>query len=145
MRTVGDLIDAVEGIDMNYLIAESLYQSGDDFVRLQREQMLRGEREDGQPIFNVKTGSDQYSKSYAKRKGKSAPIDLYDTGAFQSDIFLQINDPAVFIVDSGDSKSGKLQENYGREIFGLNDNSQVEFIPIAQENLYNDLVAALSA
>ena len=109
MQTIGDLLNAVQKVDIPYLVSNALYESAEDYVKLQQEQMTSGIREDGRPIFNVKTGSDQYSKSYAKKKGKTSPIDLYDTGDFQGAIFLHNDDAVTFTVDSSDSKSGKLQ------------------------------------
>lgn len=144
MRTLGNLIDAASRIDLPYLVSSSLLESAGEYVRLQQEQMLSGLREDGKPIFNIKTGSDTYSPGYAKYKGKSKPIDLHDTGAFQGDIFLHVDDATKFVVDSADSKSGKLQDNYGTKIFGLNEEKKVQFKPVAQKNLVTDLINELS-
>ncbi|GAC1392815.1 MAG: hypothetical protein NVSMB46_09610 [Candidatus Saccharimonadales bacterium] len=139
MRTVESMLDAALKIDIPYQIQLALINSAEDFVSLQQSQLLRGERSDGTPIFNVKTGSTEYSPSYAKRKGKSSPIDLYDKGDFSRGIFLQVEDPVNIIIDSADSKSGILQENYGQEIFGLDDTSKVEFQPIAELALLNNI------
>jgi len=144
MRSLGNLIDAASKIDLPYLVSLSLVQSSEDYVRLQQEQMKSGLREDGKPIYNVKTGSYTYSPSYAKKKGKSKPIDLYDTGAFQGDIFLHVDDATKFVVDSADSKSGKLQENYGTKIFGLDEDNKVSLKPIVQKNLAEDFKIELS-
>lgn len=144
MRTLGNIIDSASRINIPYLVSLSLVQSSEEYVRLQQEQMRSGVREDGKPIFNLKTGSDEYSPGYAKYKGKKKPIDLHDTGAFQSDIFLHVDDTTKFIVDSADSKSGKLQDNYGTKIFGLNEQKKVEFKPVAQKNLVTDLINELS-
>lgn len=144
MQTIVDLLNAVQKIDIPYLVSNALYESAEGYVRLQREQMMTGLREDGMLIFNLKTGSDQYSKSYAKKKGKTSPIDLYDTGDFQGAIFLHNDDATTFVVDSADGKSGKLQENYGKQIFGLDDDNKVQLKPIVQENLYNDFVNELN-
>lgn len=144
MRTLGDLINSASRIDLPYLVTLSLIQSSEEYVRLQQEQMLSGLREDGKPIFNLKTGKDTYSPSYAKYKGKSKPIDLRDTGAFQSDIFLYVDDTTRFVIDSADSKSGKLQENYGTKIFGLNEEKKVKLKPIAQKNLFTDVQIELA-
>lgn len=144
MRTVGDLLVALEKVDLSYLISLALINSREEFIRLQQEQMLRGEREDGRPIFNLQTGRDQYSPGYAKRKGRSKPIDLRDTGAFQDRIFLVSENGDTFTVDSADSKSGKLQENYGKQIFGLADDSKVRFIPVLAQTLQTDFKTEIS-
>lgn len=144
MRTLGDLDVSINKVDFNYLIVLSLIQSSEDYVRLQKEQMMEGQREDGHPIFNINTGKDTYSPSYAKKKGKFKPIDLYDKGDFQGSIFLKVDDITDFTVDSADSKSGMLQENYGTKIFGLDNENKIAFKPIAQENLFNDIKNELS-
>lgn len=144
MRTVDQLINAIQSIDKGFLYSNAILESGTDYVKIQQQQMMKGEREDGKPIFNVISGKDTYSPSYAKKKGKFKPIDLYDTGAFQSGIFLHIDDATDFVVDSADSKSGMLQNNYGTQIFGLNDENKVQFKPVAQKNLVTDLINELA-
>lgn len=135
MRTVDNLLQSVLKVDLNYIIPLAFIDSREDFISLQTAQLAAGNRQDGKPIFNVKTGSDQYSKSYAKKKGKSSPIDLHDTGDFYSGIFVRIDDAVTFAVDSADSKSGMLQDRYSTQIFGLDDDSMTTFVPIAKQNL----------
>jgi hypothetical protein len=144
MRTLGDLSNSAQRIDLLYLVSLALVESAEDYVRLQREQMMSGLREDGRPIYNVKSGSDTYSPSYAKKKGKSKPIDLYNTGAFQSNIFLHSDNADKFVVDSADSKSAKLQENYSTRIFGLDQDNKVQLIPIVRQYLVEELQKELS-
>ncbi len=144
MRTVTNLLNAALKIDLPYQVELSLIESSEEYVRLQNEQMARGERSDGKPIFNVKTGSYTYSPAYAKKKGKTKPIDLHDKGDFYKETFIHVDGPDKVIVDSADSKSGMLQETYGDKIFGLNDESKIEFIPIAQQNLINGITKELN-
>lgn len=143
MRTVQNMLDAALKVDIPYLVQLSLIDSREEYVDLQKAQMMRGERQDGHPIFNLKTGSDQYSPAYAKYKGKSSPIDLKDKGTFQDEIFIQVDNPTEAIVDSADGKSGKLQENYGTQIFGLNRESRIDFIPVGQANLIAEVEKVL--
>lgn len=143
MRTVQNMLSKAEKIDVSYLVQLSLIDSQEEYVRIQQEQMMRGYRSDGRPIFNLKTGSQEYSKAYSKYKGKSSPIDLRDKGDFQDSIFIHVEDPIQAIVDSADSKSGKLQENYGTQIFGLNTDSKTELIPIARANLILETIKQL--
>lgn len=143
MRTVANMLRAAEKINIPYQVQLSLIDSSDEYVRLQNEQMAKGERADGKPIFNVKTGSDEYSPAYAKKKGKKKPIDLHDRGDFYRETFLLVEgDKAV--IDSADSKSNKLQENYGTQIFGLNKDSKIQFKPIAQQHLVNGVKKELN-
>lgn len=111
-----------------------LEDSAEVFTDLQKEQMLRGERSDGKPIFRISTGSDEYSPAYAKKKGRKKPIDLRDTGDFQSELFMDVREEELFI-DSADSKSGMLQKDYGEEIMGLQDDPMSEFAEKAAEKI----------
>ena len=141
---VFDFLEAAQKIDLNYEIPLSLIESREDYLMLQKDQLAHGLRSDGEQIFNVKTGSKKYSPKYAKYKGKDEPIDLRDKGDFYGGIFVKIEGIDSIVVDSADSKSGKLQENYGNEIFTLDDENQNAFNPIAQQNLILGIEKQLS-
>lgn len=113
------MLRSVKRIDVPEEVRQTFYDTRDDFVDEQQHQITAGERSDDKPIFNVQTGSDEYSPGYAKKKGKKKPIDLHLTGDFQGDIFIDVREKEV-IVDSADIKSGDLQKKYGGEVFGLN-------------------------
>lgn len=144
MQTVSDFQEALQRINMPLDISLSLINSRDTYIDLQRKQMLAGLRSDGKPIFRLSTGSDEYSPAYAKYKGKKKPIDLHDKGDFQAGIFLVSEDTQTFTVDSSDSKSGKLQEDYGEAIFTLDDENVEKFLPVAQEALIEVVTNDLS-
>lgn len=139
MVTVENLLQRALKVNLNYLIPLSLIDSSEEYVRLQQEQLAKGQRADGKPIFNIKTGSSIYSPGYAKKKGKSSPIDLHDTGAFYSEIFIQVDDTVNARVDSLDSKSDTLQDRYTEQIFTLNDESKVKLVPICRDNLIKEV------
>ena len=101
-------------------------------ISAQRQQLISGLRSDDKNIYNVITGSDQYSPGYAKKKGKSKPIDLFDTGAFNEGVFAQASDKGLTI-DSSDDKSTKLQTNYGKEIFGFGTGAKVDYLPVLRK------------
>lgn len=130
MRTAANLLRSTEKINIHELAQAALMDSSVEYIHIQQEQMSRGERSDGKPIFNLKTGRDEYSPGYAIYKGKTKPIDLHDTGDFYAGIKIE---PATdgINVDSQDWKSGTLQRRYGTQIFTLNDESKAEFKPIA--------------
>lgn len=144
MTTVDDILNNALKVDLSYQIPLSLIESREEYLLLQREQLRAGERSDGKPIFNVKTGSDEYSPSYAKKKGKTKPIDLYDKGDFSGAVFLHVEGSDKMVVDSADSKSAMLQENYSEQIFPLGDKRMPQFTPIAQQNLINGVAKELS-
>lgn len=120
MRTINNLLQSSLKVDLQTEIVLSIEDTAKGFVSKQREQLMAGERSDGENIFNVKTGSDEYSPSYAKKKGRKKPIDLRDKGGFHADIFIDVRDKEI-VMDSGDSKSEMLQEDFGVQIFGLGD------------------------
>lgn len=144
MQTVSDFQDSLQKISLPYNLALSMINSREEYIRLQREQMLAGLRSDGRPIFRLSTGKDEYSPSYAKYKGKKKPIDLRDKGDFQSEIFLVSEDAQTFTVDSADAKSAKLQDDYGEAIFTLDEENQIKFAPVAQQALIDLVTQDLS-
>jgi hypothetical protein len=144
MRTVDEFLTSIQKIDIPYQIELSLIDSASDYVQIQQEQIRNGLRRDDKPIFNLITGSDQYSPGYAKKKGKSSPIDLYDTGSFSEGIFLHVDNITEAVVDSADDKTESLIERYGNEIFGLNTASMGEFLPLAKETLIQTISEALN-
>jgi hypothetical protein len=140
MVTIENLLQRVQKVNIPYLVTLSLIDSSEEYIRLQQEQLSRGERADGKPIFNLKTGSTKYSPGYAKKKGKSSPIDLHDKGDFYGGLFIQVDEPKIARVDSTDWKSEMLQENYGEPILTLNDESKVKLVPICRDNLIKQVV-----
>lgn len=141
MRTVEDLYQASLKLDIAYLVGLSLALSGDRYLEIQKEQMFAGERADGTPIFNIKTGSEYYSASYAKYKGKDSPIDLKDRGDFYNGMFTRQESEGL-LVDSEDEKSEKLKDKY--EPFLLNDDSKIQFMPFANQILIDEAVKELN-
>lgn len=138
-----DMLELIKKIDVEEELQQALIDNQQDYTNRQRKQILKGERSDGKPIFRVSTGSDEYSKQYAKKKGKTKPIDLHDTGDFQFEIFMDVRDTELFI-DSADSKSGMLQKDYGEEIFGLQDEGSSEFGETTAEVLLQRVEKKLS-
>ncbi len=134
MRTIADLYQTLSKVDFKQEVEIAFIDSSKTFVQLQKDQLLSGERSDGEAIFNLKTGSDEYSPSYAKKKGKKKPIDLRNKNDFYSGIFV---DPRAdgLVSDSADSKSEMLQETYGKEIFGLNEERQPKYGRAAADSL----------
>lgn len=143
MTTVSDLLETSDKVNVLREIDQAFYESADVLIRLQKEQLFSGERSDGDQIFNVKTGSEYYSPSYARVKGKEEPIDLKRTGNFYDGIKTSEESEGLFIT-SDDTKTKKLTENYGEEIFGLNETSDKEFIPAAGNRLVRNLEIQLS-
>ena len=141
--TVYDFIEQFKRINVDDEIQNALIDTQEDYTRLQRGQLMKGERSDGEPIFNVNTGSDEYSPAYAKRKGKKKPIDLRDKGDFQDGIFVDVRDDEIYI-DSIDSKSEMLQETYGEEILGLGEDASNQYADATGNKLVDNIETKLS-
>ena len=146
MQDVGTMIEIASKVNILQACHDGLVNSHEAYIKAQRQQMFNGLRSDGKPIYRLSTGSDTYSPAYAKKKGKLKPIDLYDKGDFYNEQYLveNGNDPSSVIVDSADSKSGKLQEDYGGAIFGLNNESAADVIPTLQQAATAALLEQLS-
>jgi len=121
----------------------ALIDSSEDVVRLQKEQLFAGESSDDTPIFNIKTGSEYYSDSYARYKGKDHPIDLKDKSNFYNGIYAKPESEGLLIY-SDDQKTEKLVGDYGEEIFGLGEQSSTELVPISGAKLVNNLEIQLN-
>lgn len=65
------------------------------------------------------------------KRAKGQPYDrvtLKDSGSFHAGMFLTGGANNQFSIGSRDPKSKKLQDKYGEEIFGLNEDSQQQLI-----------------
>lgn len=155
MKAIHDMLEEIQAINLDDEIEQSLYDTRENYVSLQQQQIKSGVRSDGKNIFRLSTGSDEYSPAYAKKKGKSKPIDLYDTGNFSRGIFVDIRDQELFIdsaatlstgdfVKESDSISDILQKDYGEEIFGLDDDRGQDFADVAGQVLVERVQKKLS-
>lgn len=137
MRTVENMLQAAKKLDLQFLIELSFIETTPQFLEKQKEQLMAGQRNDDKNIFNIKTGSDEYSSSYAKTKGKKKPIDLKKTGDWQDGLFVDVREQDLYIA-STDSKDEMLNENYGEEILGLGKKKKEEYLPLLGKT-FNEL------
>lgn len=122
---------------------QALEKTEKEAVSAQRQQLISGLRSDDRNIFNVTTGSDSYSPSYAIFKGKSKPIDLYKTGAFNEAVFV-IGSEVGLTLESADTKSALLQENYGEQIFGLGTGARIDYFIALRPAVILEFITALN-
>lgn len=98
---------------LKVFVAQSVENSEEGLVILNRDQMLRSLRADGQTI------SPPYSEPYARKKGRSDP-NLIVKGEFQDEMFLSVNEnDGTFFLSSFDFKMRFLVKRYGIKIFGI--------------------------
>lgn len=102
--------------DIIDITVEVLNENASLIEDLNIAQLQRGERADGQVLPDYSPIS---VIVYGKPPG---PIKLFDTGAFYRGIIARAN-PKGLELDNTDSKIGKLANNYGEEIIGLQDGS----------------------
>lgn len=87
---------------------------------------------------------DYVSNDYSQFKmalGSKAPFgtpNLYVTGEFYGGFYFKV-DSNSYEIGSKDSKEGILQQWYGKEIFGLTDESKRDLNPQIVETLLNDI------
>lgn len=143
MRTVNNFLGSALKLNIQTEAELALINSSDDVIRIQREQLFAGERSDDTQIFNIKTGSEYYSPSYAKYKGKDSPIDLKDKGGFYRGLDAKPEDGGL-LIESDDPKAKELKDNYGEEILGLGTYSKNELAPIAGNNLAKGVALQLN-
>lgn len=126
MAVIEQLIKNLEAVDMNDVIEESVEATRDDLARLQKLQLLSGEKSDDTKIGKYR------NKNYAAKKYAQNPlaglgnVDLRLTGDFYSGIIIDPRDRAV-IIDSDDPKTDALTKKYGKNIFGLNTEFGAEY------------------
>lgn len=126
MATLASLKRKFQQLDVRTLVMYSVDETAKQFIMMQQLQMITGYNSLGKRIGKYR------NKVYAQKKYTQNPfagygnVDLRLTEAFQRDIFIDVRDMGV-VIDSGDEKTEKLIEKYGREIFGLNKKSATEY------------------
>jgi hypothetical protein len=122
--TIKEGRDRLKALKQNvYDIAASvIYDTERQYLDLNREQMMRGERKDGLDIGQY--ASDDY-RFLKERMNPLAggTVDLRKEGDFQDQMELYIQTRNKVTIDSRDSKNGVLTKKYSTEIFGLSPKS----------------------
>lgn len=107
-------------MDLPQKIPVFVYETRFEIIRYNTEGQLRkGKKSDGNNI-----APDYRNKVYAELKAQSNPLavfgtpDLFLTGGFYSNFYISV-DTQNYEIDSRDSKTDKLLQRYGENIFGL--------------------------
>lgn len=135
MTSVYDFQDRLKRLEIGQEIRKELAKNAEKLAELQTEQMSVGHNARGCKIGWY------LNKDYAELKHTMNPkpgqgyVDLKLTGDFYEGVFAEI-DMDDIIFDSTDSKSDDLQERYGEEIFGLDEEMTKQF----QEQFYDDIM-----
>lgn len=134
------LRDAVRAIDLNKE-AVKLANKDKRIPQILKDQMRLTE---GVVKWEYSSGEyKEYKRSKASYIGIFPRVDFYDTGKFQKGIFSRAQGGSL-VFDSTDSKSDKLRELYGDNIFELTLDYQQAVQMIAQQNIIDILKETLT-
>lgn len=125
MSTISRLIANLDKVKINDVLEDSFEATKGDMIRLQKEQLLKGERADGKKIGKYK------NPAYARKKHAQNPLaglgfmDWKLTGDLHKDVFADVRGNSV-VIDSADEKTTRLIKNHG-DPFGLNKDNSGEY------------------
>lgn len=144
MATIDDLLEKWERYDVLSTVRQSIINTKEDLLEVQRLQMLEGKNSDGEEIGEYK------SEKYALKKYEINPVpglgvpDLRLTGEWQGELDVEVGSDTVTIKAPENEKTPRLIELFGLQILGLNQESsavysvqylQPEFIKLATDAL----------
>lgn len=115
MGTVIDVLGTMKKVDAQRICKSVIGRTSDQYLDLNREQLLEGRRADGSVMPNYSWIS---VKVYGKPDG---PIMLFDTGAFHGSFKLDVGSQDLEILANDEHN---LEDRFGDEIYGLTPNSQ---------------------
>lgn len=121
--TLEELYTAIENLDLEILILESVYELEERLVQYNTDQLFAGKRADG-------TFLPDYSERSVFLGKPEGPIRLYDEGDFYRGFYVVRTGSFPIILSSTDEKTFELITRYGEEIFGLDKESLEEFSTI---------------
>ena len=140
MRTVLNLLEAAEKMDINLLMQEAMASGKDVYVSQQKEQLWQGIGSDKRAIMPF------YSpKTIVIKQQKGQPfnrVTLKDTGDFYNSIFVDPRGESMY-VDSRDSKVDDLEKKYGETILGLGGSFRVPYVAVVQTNMLTSVKTLL--
>jgi len=133
MATAADLIENLSRLDLTTLSASCVNNTAEDYVVLNRAQMMEGKGE-GKNIGRYRSTAYAQFKFGLSSLAGMGNVDLRLTGSFQDKMRLTVAGDE-YTVDSSDSKTSKLESAdwYGGNIFGLNVKRKSEYIEQALE------------
>ena len=125
MSTALTILKKLESIDVLKSAQSAIQETSDDMVFIQRNQLFRGERPDGQKVFPEYTPLTKFLKAQ-----KGQPFDRVtrrDTGDYYRGIEVEVKGE-LFKIESIDWKAERLNEKYGD--IGLSKSSKESYVPI---------------
>jgi hypothetical protein len=133
-----ETIEAIERINVNAAVLESVDETADEIKALLLTQLEAGTQNDGEAIHwqnpkrERKDNTFPYTKKYAKRKAnlgfQTSVVDLNLGGEYWESIEAEAFGDAINF-ESKDEKAVYLEENYNADkIYGLNEANKAKYI-----------------
>lgn len=142
------IISKVQSLNMREIAQLSVLNTTDQVVELNQMQLTEGLNAKGDLLGATKPYRPykmEDGREYADFKNRINPVpgygnpDLYLTGAFYEGMYGQVEND-VLRIDSRDSKSNALQGKYGRDIFGLTEESKAHYVRVVlKPEAFNEL------
>lgn len=142
MKTALQLLEQLEKIDVLFSAQVAMEETASTATTAQKHQLAQGLDRTEKPITNRLTGSDEYSPSYAKYKGRRKPIDLHDHGDYYRGLIIDVRGD-IFIIESTDWKATMLDNNY--KALGLGRGARVEYIQTLKPEFVKQIKSYLKA
>lgn len=127
-------LEKLEQIKVEESAEIAIEETSEIAAEAQRQQLAQGLDRFDKNITNQITGSDEYSESYARKKGKRKPIDLHDLGNYYAGIALDLRNDGTFVMFSQDEKGPMLHERYNA--LGLGSTARMEWITNGLRNRF---------
>lgn len=131
------MLEAVLKIDLQKSIVETMVVTEDEYLKLQKDQLLHGLNAKGEEIGFYR------NEDYADKKHRQNPkagfgnVDLKLTGSFYEGISTHISNEG-FLIESSDAKAPALEKKYG-DPFGLADERKQSYADLSGQILVNEI------
>lgn len=137
MKVLNDIADKLERIDVNKTLAGVLEDNSEFLVEENIESLDEGKYPQSGDF--IEPPYSPVTVKIKEEKGQQTDfVNLEDTGEFKADMLANVGSDFVEI-DSTDSKSGKLKEKYGDQIFGIGDFTKRQIQEINIKKLQSQL------
>jgi len=137
VATIADLNNALQAFNFSLAVQDSIEQTGKGIIERNQQQLQEGKDSKGETLpypYAWKSYTD-----YKLRLNPRGVRDLKLTGAFYNGMIVGVS-PATFMITSKDSKTNKIIQREGDDVFGLTENSagdyaQNDVLPVLQDKI----------
>jgi hypothetical protein len=151
--TIRGLYNRIQKVDTDNIAEESLERCGDELITYELDQLLDGKTSTGEditpsylndPYFKSKEAAQRYSDwkdkiSPTSNRKKGTP-NLYINGYYHNTIRVEVTDGKV-IWSSSFPDASEIEIKF-KKIYGLNEESRQEFIPLILRPIFKKNIEA---